>query len=149
VVVSLLSKQQVLCLCLFDIAKEIRNKLIHTHTHTHTHMKAVCKVRGLINPSPNFMEVWWRSLFRSTSLGKRCTSYNAPPTSPKRVADRWSLRNFLPRSSLLMVGESPEVSWGEIWIELCVRLGKSESVEPHQNIRHTVQISPHAISGLF
>jgi hypothetical protein len=22
-------------------------------------------------------------------------------------------------------------------------------VEPHQNIRHTVQISPHAISGLF
>jgi hypothetical protein len=24
-----------------------------------------------------------------------------------------------------------------------------ETVEPHQNIRHTVQISPHAISGLF
>jgi hypothetical protein len=29
-------------------------------------------------------------------------------------------------------------------------LGKSmESVEPHQNIRHTVLISPHAISELF
>jgi hypothetical protein len=28
--------------------------------------------------------VRWRSLFLSTSLGKRCTSYNAPPTSLKR-----------------------------------------------------------------
>jgi hypothetical protein len=45
----------------------------------------------------------WRcgdGLFRNTSLGKRCTSYNAPPTSRNRTADRWSLRNFLPRSSL-------------------------------------------------
>jgi hypothetical protein len=46
------------------------------------------------------------SLYRSISLGKRCTSYNAPPTSRKRAADRWSLRNFLPRSSLLMVGKA-------------------------------------------
>jgi hypothetical protein len=52
----------------------------------------------LITPSRNFMEVGWRSLFRSTSLGKRCTSYNAPPTLRKRAADRWSLRNFLPQS---------------------------------------------------
>jgi hypothetical protein len=57
----------------------------------------------LITPSQNFMEVRWRSLFRSTSLGKRCTSYNAPPTSRKRAADRWSLRNFLPRSFILIV----------------------------------------------
>jgi hypothetical protein len=35
-----------------------------------------------------------------------CTSYNAPPTSRKRAADRWSLRNFLPRSSLFMVREA-------------------------------------------
>jgi hypothetical protein len=28
-------------------------------------------------------------------------------------------------------------------------LKKSGSVEPHYNIRHTVQISPHEISGLF
>jgi hypothetical protein len=55
----------------------------------------------LITPSRSFAEVRWRSLFRSTSLGKRCTSYNAPPTSRKRAADRWSLRNFLPRSFLL------------------------------------------------
>jgi hypothetical protein len=57
----------------------------------------------LITPSQNFVEVRWRSFFRSTSLSKRCTSYNAPPTSRKRAADRWSLRNFLPRSSLFMV----------------------------------------------
>jgi hypothetical protein len=48
----------------------------------------------------------WRSLFRSTSLSKRCTSYNAPPTSRKHAADRWSLRNFLSRSSLFMVGKA-------------------------------------------
>jgi hypothetical protein len=45
--------------------------------------------------------------------------------------------------------KSPEIARGEIWIEFCVRLGKSGSVEPHKNIRHTVQISPHAIYGLF
>jgi hypothetical protein len=60
----------------------------------------------LITPSRNFVEVRWRSLFQSTSLGKRCTSYNAPPTSRKRAADRWSLRNFLRRSSLSMVGNT-------------------------------------------
>jgi hypothetical protein len=57
-------------------------------------------------PNRNFVKVRWRSLFRSTSLGKRCTSYNAPPTSRKRAADCWSLRNFLPRNSLFMVGKA-------------------------------------------
>jgi hypothetical protein len=54
----------------------------------------------------NFVEVRWRPLFRSTFLGKRCTSYNTLPTSQKRAADRWSLRNFLPRSSLFIVGKA-------------------------------------------
>jgi hypothetical protein len=58
----------------------------------------------LITPSRNFVEVRWRSLFRSTSLGKQRTSYNVPPASRKRAADRWSVRNFLPRSSLFVVG---------------------------------------------
>jgi hypothetical protein len=66
----------------------------------------------LIIPSRKFVEVWWRSVFRSTSFGKRCTSYNALPTSRKCVADRWSLRNFLPRSSFFMVGKAPEITWG-------------------------------------
>jgi hypothetical protein len=57
----------------------------------------------LITTSRNFVEVRWRSLFRS--IGKRCTSYNAPPTSRKRAVDRWSLRNFLPWRSLFMVGK--------------------------------------------
>jgi hypothetical protein len=43
----------------------------------------------LITPSRNLVEVRWRSLFQSTSFGKR-----------------WSLWNFLPRSSLLMVGKA-------------------------------------------
>jgi hypothetical protein len=60
----------------------------------------------LITPSRNFVEVRWRSLFRSTTLGKQCISYNAPPTSRKRTADRWSLRNFLLRSSLFVVGKA-------------------------------------------
>jgi hypothetical protein len=60
----------------------------------------------LITPSRNFVEVRWRSLFRSTSVGKRCASYNAPPTPRKRAACRWSLQNFLPRSSLFMVGKA-------------------------------------------
>jgi hypothetical protein len=60
----------------------------------------------LITPSRNLVEVWRQSLFRSTSLGKRCTSHNAPPTPRKRAADRWSLRNFLPRSSLFTVGNA-------------------------------------------
>jgi hypothetical protein len=63
----------------------------------------------LITPSRNFVEVRWRSLFRSTFLGKWCTSYNAPPTSRKRAADRWSLRNFLPRSSLFMAGKAQKL----------------------------------------
>jgi hypothetical protein len=60
----------------------------------------------VVSPSQNFVEVQWRSLFRSTSLGKRCTSYNVPPASRKLAADRWSLRNLLPQSSLFMVGKA-------------------------------------------
>jgi hypothetical protein len=60
----------------------------------------------LITPSRNFVKVRWRSLFRSTSLGKRWTSYNAPPTPQKRAADHWSLRNFFLRNSLFVVGKA-------------------------------------------
>jgi hypothetical protein len=71
------------------------------HNTHNTHRRAVWKFRG---------HTLWRCddgfSFRSTSLGKRCTSYNAPPTSRKRAADRWSLRNFLPRSSIFMVGKA-------------------------------------------
>jgi hypothetical protein len=101
----------------------------------------------LITPSRNFVEVRWQSLFRSTTLVKRYASCNTPPTSGKRAADGWSLRNFLPRSSCSSL-EKPEVAWGEMWMELCVRLGKHESVKLHYNIRDRVQISSHAISGL-
>jgi hypothetical protein len=99
----------------------------------------------LITPRRNFVEVRWRSLFRSTSLGKGCTSYNSSPTSRKRAADRWSLGNFLPRSFPFMVRKAQKSHW----IEFSGQIWKSVSVEPHCNIRHTVQISPHAISGRY
>jgi hypothetical protein len=56
---------------------------------------------------------------------------------------------FLALELLFHEWKSPEIAWGEIRIEFCVRLGKSGSVEPHQNILNTVQISSHAISGLL
>jgi hypothetical protein len=66
--------------------------------------RAVCKVRGLTLLLR--VGTLWRCgdglFFRSSSLGKRCTSYNAPPTYRKRAADCWSLRNFVPRRSFLM-----------------------------------------------
>jgi hypothetical protein len=58
----------------------------------------------LITPNQNFVDVRRRSLFRSSSLGKRCTSYYAPPTYRERAAaDRRSLQNFLLRISVFMV----------------------------------------------
>jgi hypothetical protein len=73
----------------------------------------------LITPSWNFVEARWRSLFRSTSLGKRCTSYIAPSVSRKRAADRWTFRNFLPRSSLFMIGKAQKSHGRDLnWI-LC------------------------------
>jgi hypothetical protein len=60
----------------------------------------------VITLSWNFVEVQWQSLFWSTSLGKQCTSYDAPPISRKHAADCWSLQNFLPWSSLFMVGKA-------------------------------------------
>jgi hypothetical protein len=80
----------------------------------------------LITPSQKFVEVLWQSLFRSTSLGKGCTSYNAPPTTRKRAADR------LPQAS---GGASEPPFHGR-------KNGngsESGSVEPHYNFRHTVQ----------
>jgi hypothetical protein len=44
--------------------------------------------------------------FSKYSFGKRCASYNTSPTSLKRAADRWSLQNSLPRSSLFIVGKA-------------------------------------------
>jgi hypothetical protein len=59
----------------------------------------------LINPSRNFVEVWWWPLFRTTSFGNWCTSR-------KHAADHWSFQNFLPWSSLF---QSAEIIQGKIW----------------------------------
>jgi hypothetical protein len=89
------------------------------------------------------VEVRWRSLFRSTSLG------NAPPTCGKRAADRWSLRNFLPRSSLFMVGKAQKSH--EMRSELNSVFGL-EKVDRWNSIRTSAIQSrsrPSAISGPF
>jgi hypothetical protein len=94
------------------------------------------------------VEVRWRSLFRITSLGKWCTSYNAPPTSLKRAADRWSLQN-LPRSSLFMV-EKVQTSHRA---RSGLYGGYSNGLPPihffPSRTQNSIQISPHAISRLF
>jgi hypothetical protein len=95
----------------------------------HPHLQRLAQSVHLI--VRNFVEVRWRSLFRSTSLGKQCTSYNAPPASRRRAADRWSLRNFLPRSSLFMVGKAKKSHGSRSELNSVCRLGKSGSVELH------------------
>jgi hypothetical protein len=80
-----------------DIPK-LLNPLKYIHPTLYTRA-VLSSWTHLITPSRNFVEVRWRSLF-SKYLDKRCTSYNAPPTSRKRAAHRW---NFLPRSSLFVV----------------------------------------------
>jgi hypothetical protein len=95
------------------------------------------------------VEVWWRSLFRGTALGKRCTSYNALPTSRKLAADCWSLLNFLPRSSLFMVGKAQKSHGAKSGLYGGFSNGVS-SIHFFQ-IEHRIQFRsrPHAISGLF
>jgi hypothetical protein len=86
-------------------------------TSVYQFTRAVWKVRGLalllrVGTS-------WRcgdGLFFKVPLGKRCTSYNAPPTSRKRAADRWSLRNFLPRNSLFVVGKAQKSHGVRSWL---------------------------------
>jgi hypothetical protein len=68
-------------------------------------------------------------LQRSTHFSKTCC--------------RPLITSKFPVSELYFHGwKSPEIACGEIWIEFCIWLGERGSVEPHQNIRHTVQISP-------
>jgi hypothetical protein len=108
--------------------------IIQSHNKVSTCLQSLWT--HFITPSWKFVEVQWWSLFQSTSLGKQCTSYNAPSTSQKCAADHWSLQNFLPWSSLFMVGKAQKLPGGEIWIEFCVWIGKSGPVEAYQNICH-------------
>jgi hypothetical protein len=47
-----------------------------------------------------------------------------------------------------MVGKVEKLHGTRSELNSVFGLGKRGLVEPHQNIHHTVQISPHAISGL-
>jgi hypothetical protein len=87
-------------------------------------------VDSLYYSESKLVEVRWRSPFRSTSLGKWCTSYNAPPTSWKRAADLWSLRNFLPRSSLFMVRKAQKSHGVRSELNSVFSLGKVDRWNP-------------------
>jgi hypothetical protein len=97
----------------------------------------------LIIPSRNFVEVRWRSLFWSTSLGKRCTSYSAPLTSRKRAADSWSLRNFLPRSSLSWLDKPRNRMWRDLDRMRDVLMGCHRSTFPKPNIEFNSDLAPY------
>jgi hypothetical protein len=122
-----------------------------TYLFTPTHQ---CRLQSswshLIFLSRNFVEVRWRSLFRSASLGKRCTSYNTQPTSRKRAADRWSFRNFLPRSSVFMVRKAQNKSHGaRSELNSVFDLEKVDRWNPIRTSVIQSRSRPHAISGLF
>jgi hypothetical protein len=102
----------------------------------------------LLSPSRNFVEGRWLSPFRSTSLAKRYTSYNAPLTSRKRAADCWSLRNFLPRSSLYMVGKPRNLMGWDLDCMANILMGFHRSTFSKAK-KNSIKILPHAVSGLF
>jgi hypothetical protein len=101
----------------------------------------------LITPNWNFVEVRWRSVFRSTSPGKRCTSYNAPPTSRKRAADNWSLRNSLPRSSVFRVGKAQKSQGArsELYGGCCIVVPPIHLFQAEQ---HRIQFRSHPLRYL-
>jgi hypothetical protein len=97
----------------------------------------------LITPSRNVVEVRWRSLFRSTSFSKRCTSYNAPPTSRKCAADRWSLRNFLsPWSSLFTVGKAQKSHGARSELNSVFGLEKWIGGTPSEHPPYSLDLAP-------
>jgi hypothetical protein len=115
-------------LCLFKYCKyEERLRSLWTH---------------LITPSRNVVEVRWRSLFWSTSLGKRCTSYNAPSTSRKRAADRWSLQNFLPQSFIFMVGKVKKSHGARSELNSVFRLEKVDRWNPIRTSAYSPVLAP-------
>jgi hypothetical protein len=87
------------------------------------------------------------SFSKYLSLGKRCTSYNAPPTSRKRAPDSLSLRNFLlgaPFSSL----EKPRYRMGRNlnWI-LCSTWKKWIGGTPSEHPPYSPHVAPMRFLG--
>jgi hypothetical protein len=83
-------------------------RLYKKFTPTPQYTRAVWKVRGfnlLLRVGTS-----WKCgdglFFEVPPLASDAPLNNATPTSRKRAADRWPLRNFLPRSSLFMVGKA-------------------------------------------
>jgi hypothetical protein len=65
----------------------------------------------LNTPSRNFVEVWWRSLFRSTSLGKRCTSWQRSTHFSKTCCRPLISSKFLTSELPFHGWKSQEIAW--------------------------------------
>jgi hypothetical protein len=91
--------------------------------HRDSYMRAVCEVRGL-----NLL-LWVGTLWRCGDG----LFFEVPPLASDALLTTLNplletcCRPLITSTSLAC----PEISWGEIWIEFCVRLGKNGSVEPH------------------
>jgi hypothetical protein len=102
----------------------------------------------LITPSRNFVEVRWRSLFRSTSLGKRCTFYNASPTLENvlQTIDHFEISCLRAPFSWLGKPRNCMGRYLDCMADVLVRFHRSIFSKPNKD---PIQISPHAISRLF
>jgi hypothetical protein len=96
----------------------------------------------IITPSRNFVEVRWRSLFQSTSLGKWCNSYNIPPISRKRVADRLPQASGGTSELPFHDWKSPEIAWGKIWTVRRKRIGKWIGGTPLEHPPYSSDLAP-------
>jgi hypothetical protein len=80
-------------------AHQYGNLTVNKYNSKINNTRAVWKIRGFaLLLRVGTLWRWGDGLF-----------FEVPPTSRKRAADRWSLPNFLPRSSLFMVGEAQKL----------------------------------------
>jgi hypothetical protein len=113
------------------LSSMLSKKIIPKQATYVAYTRAVCKFCGFTLLRP--IGTLWRCsdglFFEVPSFSRTCCR---PLITSKFLASELPFHGW----------KSPEIAWDEIWIEYCVRLGKSGSVDPHYNIRHTVQISP-------
>jgi hypothetical protein len=103
--------------------------------------RAVWKVRGLTLLLR--VGTLWRCGDGLIFVGKRHTSYNTPPTSRKRAADRWSLGKFLAsESSLFMVGKAQKSHMARSDLNSVFDLEKWIGGTPSEHLLYSPDVAP-------
>jgi hypothetical protein len=95
-----------------------------------------------ITLSRYFVEVRRWFLFHSTSLVKWCTFYSAPPTSWEHAADHWSLRNFWPLSSHVVVGRAQKSHGVRSELNFVYSLEKWIGGTPLEHLPYSPDLTP-------